>query len=212
MNKYNMGIFRVPLDQIGTHPLNRHGLPVSGKHVHHLMRTILENHGFARYRYDHPILLEVAPGKLAELREHNEHFTSLDPLLPPASKTMKYGAVTKNHLIHGIKCFANGTVRWDDTKEAMRLPGGPSQLKDHIDNGVWAMVLKCEALDEDLDGVKAVMVSSNLEQAVAMPEHEVELLHRIHMESKALSVQGKSHWDVVKATLMPLMGTKWGDG
>ena len=79
----------------------------------------MDSHGVVRYRYEHAVLLQVENSDLDKLYEHNKAFCDRDNLLAPASKTMRYGALTKNHLIHGLKCFRSGAVRWDDTKEVI---------------------------------------------------------------------------------------------
>ena len=132
--KYSKGVVRIDVDQIGAHWLNRNGLPVSGKHVHHLWRTILQRHGFVKHRYNHAIVVEMPEGDLQRLREHNQQFCEKDPLLPKASPNMKYGCLTKTHLIYGLKCFKHGSMRWDDTGEVMTVPKNAETVKEHIEN------------------------------------------------------------------------------
>ncbi len=55
----------------------------------------------------------------------------------------------------------------------MKIPLDANAVSDHVEQGIFAMVLRKEALVQDPEGVLAIMVASNLEQAVAMPEHEI---------------------------------------
>ena len=50
-------VVRVLVDECGALWLNRKGLPVSGKYVHHRWRYIMEEQGFSVNRYRHMILV-----------------------------------------------------------------------------------------------------------------------------------------------------------
>ena len=209
--KYSKGVIRIDVDQIGAHWLNRNGLPVSGKHVHHLWRTILQRHGFVRHRYNHAVVVEMPEGDLQRLREHNQQFCEKDPLLPKASPNMKYGCLTKTHLIYGLKCFKHGSMRWDDTGEVMTVPKNAETVKEHIENGVFAMVISKEAFLDNPDHLISIMVSGNLEQSVAMPEHEIALLQSVMSLVDKPVPQGEVPAEYIGKTLQPLTGGRWDD-
>ena len=209
--KYQKGIVRLDVDLIGAHWLNRGGLPVSGKHVHHLWRTILDRHGFVRHRYDHAVVVEVPEGDLQRLREHNQQICDQDPLLPPASATMRYGSLTKTHLIYGLKCFKHGTLRWDDTNEVMVVPKTATAVKEHLQNGIFAMVIDPQAYIDSEDNLISIMLSGNLEQSVAMPEHEIALLQKVMSLARRPLPEGECPWEFMQKALQPLAGARWED-
>ena len=211
LGKYQKGIVRLDVDLIGAHWLNRNGLPVSGKHVHHLWRTILDRHGFVRHRYDHAVVVEMPEGDLQRLREHNQEFCDKDPLLPPASSSMKYGCLTKTHLIYGLKCLKHGTVRWDDTNEVMVVPKTAGTVREHIENGVFALVIDKQAFVDNPDHLISIMLSGNLEQSVAMPEHEIALLQTVMSLLNSPVPEGQSPWEYMEKALQPLAGARWED-
>ena len=100
--KYNKGVIRLDVDLIGAHWLNCNGLAVSGKHVHALWRTIFDRTGFVQHRYQHAIVVEIPETDIQRLREHNQEFCNKDPLLPLVSPLMKFGCLSKTHLIYGL--------------------------------------------------------------------------------------------------------------
>ena len=173
-------VVRVPLDQIGALWLNRKGLPVSGKYVHNRWRMIMDEHGFSVKRYNYMILVRCDNAVHREkLRAHNARFCNQDPLLPNVSSDMCLGSISKTHLAYGFKCIKEG-ISWDHSGQPMR-PAGPSKeaIEEHIKNGMFAIILEGRVLDEDPEGIDAIMTSENLDNDQNLPEHEVALLKHV---------------------------------
>ena len=76
---------------------------------------------------------------------------------------MVLGAISKTHLAYGFKCIKDG-VCWDHSVLPMQ-PAGTSKeaIADHIQNGMYAIILEGRALFEDPEGIDATMVSENLD-------------------------------------------------
>ena len=212
-------IVRVPFDQIGALWLNRKGLPVSGKYVHNRWRSIMEKHGFSVKRYQYMILVRCnRPEHRRKLREHNERFCHQDPLLPNVSSDMVLGSISKTHLAYGFKCIKDG-VCWDHSGQPM-VPAGPSKeaIQDHIENGIFAIILDGRVLDENPEGVDAIMVSENLDNDQSLPEHEMALLKHVRCtiieicasSGKRMHAKNSAElWPQVKKKVAETLGGRW---
>jgi hypothetical protein len=93
----------------------------------------------------------------------------------------------------------------------MKIPLDANAVSDHVEQGIFAMVLRKEAFVQDPEGVLAIMVASNLEQAVAMPEHEIALMVRLRGLVKEPGGALQTHWETVHAAVLPMMGNRWSD-
>ena len=93
-----------------------------------------------------------------------------------------YGCLTKNHLVCGLQFLQWGQGKWDGQAGYARPPSrsavGSEELWEALDRGVYVEVIAWQALAECIDGLRALQVGNNLDHALAMPEHEVELLQR----------------------------------
>jgi len=206
--KYNKGVIRLDVDLIGAHWLNRNGLAVSGKHVHASWRTILDRTGFVQHRYQHAIVVEIPETDIQRLRAHNQEFCNKDPLLPPVSPLMKFGCLSKTHLIYGLKCFKHGGIRWDDNAEPMVAPTNADSVNETLENGVYAMVISKQAYLDDPDNLISIMVSGNIDQSVAMPEHEIGLLSSMMSAIDKPAHEGFAPWEYIEQQLQPF-AAKW---
>ena len=98
----------------------------------------------------------------------------------------------------GLKCLKHGTVRWDDTKEVMVVPKTAASVREHLENGVFAMVIDKQAYLDSEDHLISIMLSGNLEQSVAIPEHEIALCRRCCHSPAVLFLRGSVHGSTCK--------------
>ncbi len=104
--------------------------------------------------------------------------------------------LTKNHISHGAECFADGNILWDDTKTPMIVPASAETLQDHVNNGMYMLVLSPRALEED--------------QAHSMPGHEMSLHIKLKAEVQAATVpEGSALFDTVSGNVMLATGGRW---
>jgi len=213
IKKYSQGRQLIPIERLGVSPLNR---PVSWKHVHYLMRRIVEKEGFAETRYQRAIAVEPDDSDPTGTWKHTKQLAedSCGKLAHPSSADQKlFSVISKNHLICGLQCLKFGGIRWDDTNEVMTPPppsDGNEQLHKALQKGVWVEVLSSAAIKEDPEGVKALIDSENLDQAHSLPEHEIELLQRLWNEST--SVRGMaplSQWCHVNDSIQKRSAGTW---
>ena len=76
--------------------------------------------------------------------------------------------------------------------------------------GIWAELIKWDAVLEDEEAVRFISVSDNLDQVTAMPDHEMEYLLRTWETSKKVqSTVGKTRFDQVQEVMQTLTAGVW---
>ena len=121
LQKYSLGVMRVPLEELGVSPLNR---KISGTHVHALGRCILSVEGFVRWRYRHGWAHEPNPEDPLEVARNTNAVARATALVPLVPMVPLKGSLAKSHLLTFLQCLRDGTVYWSDTKQLMVPPEG----------------------------------------------------------------------------------------
>ena len=165
----------IPLDQLGTSPYNRGRLGASSFHVHEVVQSI-KNDGLSQHRYRDATVVRVPDECLAMFRQFNVQMCAADDKLPPASPTMRYALLSKNHFVTALKLFAVGTVPAIGTGEAIRPGPQDKVLRRHLDDGVACEVMEEGLWREDMEAMLAIIAEDNMNAAVTMGIHEMEVL------------------------------------
>ena len=79
LQKYSLGVQRIPLAELGVSPFNRE---LSGSHVHELGRRIMSIEGFVRFRYNQGWAHEHDPDDPLEIARNTNRVARATPLLP----------------------------------------------------------------------------------------------------------------------------------
>ena len=216
LRRFDLGVRRIDVDLLGSDPLNRGGLPPSGKHVHGLWKNILERQTFQRHRYGNIIALDHDPGQPHRVQQFCQAWAKKESgLLPPPSGRELYGVLVHQHLIYGAKCLKHGGILWDSSPtERMTVPAGEKHeaLREHLDQGFYVQLLDHKALLEDPEGLKAIVQSFNLDQALAMADHEVSLLHQLVSLVRTIQIPaGRQLEDVILEQVRTTCGGRWDD-
>ena len=165
----------IPLDQLGTSPYNRGRLGVSSFHVHEVV-TSIKNDGLSQHRYRDATVVRVPDESLAMFRKFNEQMCAADDKLPPFSPEMRYALLSKNHFVTALKLFKVGTVPAIGTGEVIRPSPQDKQLRRHLDEGVTCEVMDEGLWREDMEAMLAIIAEDNMNAAVTMGIHEMEVL------------------------------------
>ena len=177
--KYSTGGIRfIKHELLGTHPLNRSGLGVSGFHVHEVVASIRTD-GLSRRRYRDASVVKVPKKHLAAFLDFNKAMCQGDDLLPPFSSEMRYALLTKNHFGHAIKLYASGTHNLYGTKEPIKPNPGDAQLSQHLEEGIACEVFTEDLWDQDPEGMAAIIGEDNFDAATDLAASEIEVLQAL---------------------------------
>ena len=114
LQKYSLGVMRVPLEELGVSPLNR---KISGTHVHTLGRRIVSVEGFVQWRYRHGWAHEPNPEDPLEVARNTNAVARATALVPQVPMVPLKGSIAKSHLLTFLQCLKNGQIYWSDTKQ-----------------------------------------------------------------------------------------------
>lgn len=179
LGKYSLGVRRVDVDCLGGDPFNR--MP-SCKHVHSLWKNIVDHQSFQRHRYNHLIALEAHPERPTRVMDWIKSWERMTGgMLPPPTGKETLGVIAHQHLLYGLKCFRNAGIFWEGSTDLMQPPAGlrGDSVREHLEQGVYTLVLSHAAIDEDPQGVEAIVKSYNLDQATCMAESEIDVLSKM---------------------------------
>ena len=110
LKKYSGEPRVIPLSQIGVHPLNRPGAPLSGQQVKDLLKgwdsgskaggEDFPFYGSSRYRYKPARVVEPNPEELVAHNRHTNAMAAIDPMIRPVSKEYPcFGVFAKSHRV-----------------------------------------------------------------------------------------------------------------
>ena len=165
----------IPLNLLGTSPYNRGRLGVSSFHVHEVV-TSIKNDGLSKHRYRDATVVRVPDESLSMFRQLNQKMCAADDKLPPFSPDMKYALLSKNHFVTALKLFKVGTVPAIGTGEVIRPSPKDQALLKHLDEGVACEVMDEGLRREDMEAMLAIIAEDNMNAAVTMGIHEMEVL------------------------------------
>jgi len=175
LRRFDLGIQRIKLSHLGISPAQRR---LNIPHMQRLMKRILYDESFSRDRYKE--LIVVAPPPEVPLKHwtHTRDKCAGSSMLPPVGLAVDmFGIVNGQHLTFGIKSVASGSVCWADQPGVlMSTPvksSNTKELEDTIHNGFYCRVLSHEIYEADPVGFKSIVVMSNLDQAHALVDTEV---------------------------------------
>ena len=77
-----------------------------------------------------------------------------------------------------------------------RLEAKHTELYDHLEHGIYVDLMAPSVWDEPEDSIRCLMEADNLDQAIALPDHELVLLRNVFSELR-LAQQAPSPWDAV---------------
>ena len=201
--KWSRGVSRKQLSELGVSPLNR---SISWKHVHYVLRQIFETEGFTRLRYKNGICHDPNPADSEEVWRHCRKITEASGgRLAPHPQAALSGVLAKSHLTLGLQALLHGSVSWDHDGTRMTVPplsADQRELHETLKEGIWMECLAYDAVNDDEEAVRFLSLSDNLDQAKAMPEHEIEFLLKTFWVSRTAASQiGKSHWQNVQEAM-----------
>ena len=209
LQKYSLGVMRVPLDELGVSPLNR---KISGSHVQTLGRRILSVEGFVRWRYRHGWAHEPNPDDPLEVARNTNAVARASALVPQVPMVPLKGSIAKTHLLTFLQCLRDGTVCWSDTKQLMVPPEGQAVLAEHLKYGMFYEVFSFDCVREDKVALQSLCQADNFDSAFALGETEMSLLQCIHASLTIVKPPvGKTLWDVVRETTAKSCGQRWSD-
>ena len=204
-SKHSLGIQRISLHDLGVASFNR---AISPKYVHYLMKRILEQDGFSRFRYKNAIALQPNPDpekRLGTYQRTMQEVERSNGLLARVEEKELYALATKNHLFLGLLALKSGAVKWDDNDKAVMAPPkqqgeNHKELHETLQGGLFVEVLSADAWNETAEDLQALMEADNMDQATCMADHEVHLLDKtltqMHKASQAMK-KGERLWDAV---------------
>ena len=209
LQKYSLGVMRVPLKELGVSPLNRE---LSGSHVHGLGRRIVSVEGFVRYRYRQGWAHEPNPEDPLEVARNTNRVARATPLLPQVPMVPLKGSIAKTHLMAFQQCLEAGNIYWSDTKQLMTCPAGQLQLAEHLKYGMFYEVFSYAGVTNDKAAILSLCQADNFDSAFALGETEMQLLRSIHASLSIMRPPvGKSSWDVIKETAAVSCGQRWSE-
>ena len=173
----NDGIQVILAKFLGTAPMNRSGLGLSGFHVHEVVNDIMKN-GFSTRRYREVTAVRVPPQGMAEFISFNKRLCEGDDLLPGFSPDIKFACLTKNHLAHAVKLFEAGTHVLHASTDIIQARASDSQLKRAMADGLRVEVMS-EDLWEDAEAMSAIIGEDNLDAATNLAANEIEVLQHV---------------------------------
>jgi hypothetical protein len=162
LKEFGYGPVRLPLWSVGPATFNRGGLPLSGKHIHAMARRIGFVEGMQKHMYNFGFCHEPNPNDKQEVARHYAEMALKDRLLPPCRETMQHGSFGKSHLSNMLQAF-DAHVAFDDDGLPMQVPPGQKALQEHVEHGMFWMVLRWEAVEKHKDMLVALMRSLNSE-------------------------------------------------
>ena len=109
--KYTLGVRRMKCEELAVGSFNR---AMSLKYAHHLLKRILFDEGFTKFRYRNAIGFEPNPSDpLAGSRRTNREAANSGGLLPPVTECPRIELATKNHLFCCLLILQHGGIRAD---------------------------------------------------------------------------------------------------
>ena len=220
--KYNKGLTRVPLEQLG---VSRHNRPISFRYVHSKLKKILYEEGFSKMRYQFAIAIEPEDGdKFAANVRTNEEAADSNGMLPTVGvDSPRFGLLTKNHLFLGLLVLKAGNIRCDHnpddiwTAPAVGPDGRHQELHDTLNQGMWVQLLKKEIWKEQsTEDIKLIMEVDNQDQVTGLPDHEMHLFMKIcnAMDARVVSPGEQPVqplWNRVQAKLSQGLGQRFNE-
>ena len=107
LQKYSLGVHRIPLEELGVSPFNR---DLSGSHVHELGRRIMSIEGFVRFRYNQGWAHEHDPDDPLEIARNTIRVARATPMLPEVPMVPLKGSFAKTHLMALQQCLLAGNI------------------------------------------------------------------------------------------------------
>ena len=172
------GVQFIRHELLGTVPINRSGLGVSGYHVHEVVASIQAD-GLSRRRYRDAAVVRVPAQRMDEFRAFNKRMCEGDDLLPGFSPEMRYAVLTKNHFVHALKLFDAASAFLHGTREIIRPNPVDVQLAQHLAEGVVCEVFREELWLEDPDAMAAIVGEDNMDAVTNLAASEIEVLQSL---------------------------------
>ena len=209
LQRYSLGVQRIPLEKLGASPINR---KVSGRHVHRIGRRIISVEGFQRYRYKYGWCHQWNPADPLSVARHTNELAKVDPLLARVPEVPLYGSFAKTHLMSFLHALRSGSVYWQDSGELMMPPEGAAVLREHLEQGMFYEVLSWEAVEKDEADVRALMASDNFDAGFALGQTEIALLQSIHEGMKIVRPpRGMTQFDTIVLAVERNCGQRWNE-
>lgn len=213
LQKYSIGVQRVPLDDMGCAPFNRNGDGVNGKHAHSVVRRIVKEQGLVTYRYRRGLALSINPKDPLEVsRFTNGYVRKQSNLLAAVADKGLIASFAKTHLWHGLWTLKSGGKTFDGTGEPMEIAGDhdDEELVQALQHGLFFEILRWEAWQDHPEDILAMMQADNFDHAQGLADTEMTLLLRYHQVGRNVLVPpGMDHFQAVRALVDKTIGTEW---
>ena len=175
LKRFDLGVQRIKLNQLGISSAQRR---LNIPHFNRLMKRILFEESFTRDRYRELIVVAPDPNTPLTHWTHTRDTCAGSSMLPPVGPAIDmFGIIDGQHLGFGIKCVASGSVCWIDQPGVLMSTPSKStntkELEDTIQNGFYCRVLSHDIYEADPEGLKSIVMMSNLDQAHALVDTEV---------------------------------------
>ena len=192
--KYRMAqSIRIPISQVGFHPMNRNGQGVSGQHCEQLLSDVL-GYGFDSEEANAGGIVVAAAPSDKTIENYNLAACAGDAQLAPVVMgSIMYGSLSHSHLHQVLKNVAAGVHV--DIPEISSGSGALSTellrqkdaaFADAVVNGLVWEVLSHKMDQEEPKAAGIIQAAMNAKNSVAMLTHEMQCIAAICMMAPSM--------------------------
>ena len=171
------GQSRIPIDQLGFHPLNRGGQGLNTRHIHSIAASCLRER-FSQTRYNVVNVVRVPHSEQEKFHKMNAEKCESDEFMPKNSPTMVYALLTGHHLVHSLKLDQDGGRFLFNIQDGEKIRFKGTEIDNIRQHGVLA-----QEFDEKLyfgqEACLRFMSDDNLDAKVMMHQDEMTLFGKI---------------------------------
>ena len=174
------GRMRVSLEQLGPAVFNRQGNITDSTHCRALLTRILEEEGFATFRYDAGYCHEANPADPMMITRHANEMNTLDTALPRPTQEQLKGVFAKTHLVTALQMYKAGQMPELARYVEARSQGQPKEFEEFLQAlkfGLYMHVFPWYAVHKHPESFRALMAADNFNHGVGLKDSEMRCVY-----------------------------------
>ena len=177
----SQGRSRVLLEHLGPAVFNRQGNTTDSRHCHSLLKRIIEEEGFATFRYEAGYCHEANPLDPLMVARHALRMHALDSGLPrPQLQTLHGCFAKKTHLMSALQMYKAGQMKELEQYVKARSQVCPTEFEEFdkvLKFGLYMHVFPWNAVAKNKESFRALMAADNFSHGVGLSDSEMRCVH-----------------------------------
>jgi len=201
-------LLRIPVEQVGFHPQNRHGQHMNSERCRTLCKSIVELGFDVEEANSAGVVVQVEPGSdhfLQVNRDHCDGDNGLAPVNHERGGSLAYGTLSHSHLhqiLKNIKAGVHGDCEsiCDEDKNYClnKLKMVDPDFAQHVQTGLLWQVLSYKMEQENPLAVVIIQAALNAKNGIFLTNHEMEAMSALSGITSAIAEAGLSKAIVAK--------------